>query len=286
MTPEDGPGIRIAGVVPCAGESTRMGEDKALLDAGGLTFLERVVGCLRTHCDPVVVVVRAGRHDIAAVARRAGASVLVNPDPADGPIASIRVALRHLIAQGDCAGMVLLPVDHPAVGAGTVGAVISAFSTAGRSGNGTARQSDRTPSIAVPMKDGRTGHPPLFGASVFDELLAPDLQGGARTVLHSDPGRVTRIEVDDPGLLLDIDTPADWRAAVDRGLLPSPVGGMASTGVVHGAASTGPIHGMTSGGSTDRMVSAGRTDGMAPAGPTDGIASKESGARTAGGDPA
>ena len=192
-----------------------MGEDKALLDAGGRPFLARVIDVLKAHCDPVLVVVRADRDDIARVAAQAGATVLINPDPADGPISSIRVALDALADNSDSCGMVLLPVDHPAVSADTVGAVVAAF----RMGEA---DTARAPEIVVPVVDGQTGHPPLFGSRVFTELMDRSLQGGARTVLHADPSRVLRFSVQDPGVLLDIDTPDDWDRAVATGLLEPP----------------------------------------------------------------
>ncbi len=223
-----------------------MGEDKALLDAGGQSFLERVVRTLAVHCDPVLVVVREERADLADVARAAGATVLFNPDPTPGPIASVRIALEHLAADPDCQGMVLLPVDHPAVRPETIEAICAAFSAAGAADGTIAGQTrdvsvqvdgeDRGPGregiadsghpsarIVVPVLNGRTGHPPLFGATVFAELQAPDLAGGARTVLHADPSRVLRLDVDDFGVTLDIDTPDDWRAAIQNGLLPAPI---------------------------------------------------------------
>ena len=204
---------RIAGVIPCAGVSRRMGEDKALIDAGGTSFLARGIRTLRPHCDPVLVVVRPERTDLANVARGEGATVLTNPDPSPGPIASIRIALAFAREGRDCDGMVLLPVDHPAVRTETVAAVCAAYRSA----------APETP-IVVPVLDGATGHPPLFGSAVFAELLAPELEGGARTVLHADPDRVLRLEVDDPGVTLDLDTPEDWRSAIQSGLLPPPSG--------------------------------------------------------------
>ncbi|NJD18716.1 MAG: nucleotidyltransferase family protein, partial [Gemmatimonadetes bacterium] len=110
--------MRVAGVVPAAGASTRMGAPKALLDAGGRSFVAAAVGALvGGGCDPVVVVTAAGPADVRRRAEAAGAVVLVNPDPGEGPITSLRIALAALGPGVD--GMAVLPVDHPAVRAET-----------------------------------------------------------------------------------------------------------------------------------------------------------------------
>lgn len=199
---------RIAGIVPCAGRSRRMGADKPSLDAGGERFLERTVATLARRCDPVVVVIAEGRPDLAERARSAGAEVRINADPGRGPISSIGVALRE--APDDWAGVMLLPVDHPAVAPDTVDAVADAF------------DADSGAAIVVPVVDGRTGHPPIFGRAVFAELLDPELEGGARAVLHRDEDRVRRVEVDDPGIRDDLDTAEGWETAIEEGRLAPP----------------------------------------------------------------
>lgn len=186
------------GVVPCAGRSTRMGRSKALLDADGASFLVRVVSALREGgCHPVVVVVRDAHGAEAALARELDAEVVLNPDPSPGPISSLRAALG---AVPGTEWMVVLPVDHPGVEAATVATLLAA-----------AREG--TAEIVLPRLGEERGHPALFRASVFPELLDPTLEGGARTVVRRDPGRVREVEVADPGVLQDIDEPEEYREA-------------------------------------------------------------------------
>ncbi len=189
----------IAAVVPCAGDSRRMGRSKALLDAGGRSFVSAVVGSLVAGgCDPVIVVVGEGQEDEERRARAAGAHVLVNPEPGDGPITSVRLALAALAA--GTAGLALLPVDHPLVRPETVQILLSAF----REGEAP---------VVLPIHDGRRGHPVVFRSSVFGELLDPGLEGGARTVVHAHLEAATLVSVDDAGVVADIDTPEAYRAA-------------------------------------------------------------------------
>lgn len=145
------------------------------------------------------VIVADGERSLAAEAEAAGASVLMNPAPGEGPITSLRIALAAL---GDSvAGFAYLPVDHPMVRADTVAQLLDA-----------ARASDAT--LTVPMYAGKRGHPAVFGRALFAELTDPALQGGARTVVHRHLPEALLVEVDDAGVLTDIDTPEAYTAVL------------------------------------------------------------------------
>ena len=177
-----------------------MGRPKALLRVEDQSFLERTVRALRGGgCDPVFVVVAPGDDHGEREAVAAGARVLVNPDPGEGPITSLRLALAEL--DDSAAGLVYLPVDHPMVRPETVGALL-----------GVARASGAA--LILPVYDSERGHPAVFGRALFAELSDPALEGGARTVTyrHLDDARL--VEVDDAGVLTDIDTPEIYEAAI------------------------------------------------------------------------
>lgn len=191
---------RVAGVVPCAGASTRMGTSKALLDAGGRSFLAAVVGSLfGGGCDPVVVVVGPGQEDERRRATAAGALVLDNPDPGEGPITSLRLALAALGEQVD--GVAFCPVDHPMVRPETVAELLDAFTGGGAP-------------VVLPVHQDRGGHPTLFRHTIFAELADPALEGGARTVVRRHLQQAIQLQVDDAGVVTDIDTPEAYRAAM------------------------------------------------------------------------
>jgi len=177
-----------------------MGSPKALLRVEGDTFMSRTVRALRTGgCDPVLVVVADGEEALTTEAETAGARVLINPAPGEGPITSLRLALATL--GNSVAGFAYLPVDHPMVRAETVSALIAAARDAGAV-------------LTVPTHEGRRGHPAIFGAALFAELTDPALEGGARTVVHRHLPRALLVEVDDAGVLTDIDTPEAYAAVV------------------------------------------------------------------------
>ena len=183
--------------MPACGLSTRMGSAKALLDAGGQSFLVRVVSALAAGgCSPVVVVAREAAGAVAAEAEAAGATVAVNPDPEEGPISSIRLALAGW--GGGMDGCAICPVDHPLVTGATVRSLAACLV-------------EESADIVIPTYGGRRGHPAIFHRRVFPELLDPDLPEGARTVVRRRPSRVRECAVEDAGVVADIDTPAEYR---------------------------------------------------------------------------
>ena len=173
-----------------------MGSAKALLDARGQSFLSRVVSALAGGCHPVVVVVRDPRGDVAAEAHARGAVVEVNPDPAEGPISSIRLALAKWGEGMDACAV--CPVDHPLVAAATVRLLAAGIA-------------DAEADILIPAYRGRRGHPAIFHRRLFEELLDPELPEGARTVVRRSPSRVREYAVDDAGVIADLDTPSQYR---------------------------------------------------------------------------
>jgi CTP:molybdopterin cytidylyltransferase MocA len=192
----------IAGVVPSSGSSTRMGKDKGLLQVGGRSFLRRTVDALTLGgCEPVLVVVAAGENELAREAAEAGASVLLNPEPGEGPITSLRIALAAL--DGSVDGVAHLPVDHPMVRAETVALLLAAARSTG---------SPHT----LPLYRSKRGHPAIFGSELFPELLDPTLEGGANTGVHRHLPDARLVEVEDGGVVIAIDTPAAYQAVIGR----------------------------------------------------------------------
>jgi molybdenum cofactor cytidylyltransferase len=234
------------GVVLCAGASSRMGQPKALLDAGGESFLQRTVRVLReAGVDDVLTVVgpdRTGRMASparaagAGVAPTAGTAVLTNPDPGAGILSSLQVAVREARRHPRVTHLLVVPVDLPCLESDTVRrALDAAASHPGR--------------IVRPTFQGVGGHPVVFPASVFAELLdesrvaggdpgpreregdgprAGDAEArtgmdrGARAVLARDPSRILTLPVDDPGVVTDVDTPDDYRRVFGRRPIPAP----------------------------------------------------------------
>jgi len=190
---------RIEGVLLAAGESRRMGFPKPLLRLNGETFLDHIGASMLQTVERLIIVVGAHRDAVrAAVPPNRRMSIVENPDYPQGQLSSIKVGLRAVSAEADAA-MVHL-VDHPTVLPETFARLAGAY-----------RSSHKQ--IVVTRCHGHRGHPVLFDRSVFDELQRASLDLGARAVVNANSARVIYVDVDDPGVLLDLDTPADLARA-------------------------------------------------------------------------
>ncbi len=187
--------MKIAGIILAAGRSRRMGSPKALLDWDGETVIEHMIGIIGAVADPVIVV--AGFHADAIRPKAARATLVVNPAPERGMLSSLQCGLRAVPA--DCDAVLFTPVDHPAVLAETVQA-LAAVSAA----------------LAIPVFEGRRGHPVLIVRSVADEILALPVEARASDVIRRHLDRAIMVEVNDRGVLEDIDDPAAYSRLLSR----------------------------------------------------------------------
>src|SRR5579864_7615479 len=117
-----------AGVILAAGESSRMGTDKALLpwppqtstlSSSNDTFLSAAIRSLASSTDFVLIVAGKNEAALAPVAYANGASLVTNPDPGRGQFSSLQVGLHEVLNRGRDAAMVTL-VDRPPVYAATI----------------------------------------------------------------------------------------------------------------------------------------------------------------------
>ena len=181
----------IAGIILAAGASSRMGSPKALLDYRGETFVERLVNLLSRVCDPVIVAL--GHHAAAIRARvERSAQMVINPDPDRGQLSSLQAALAAIPAEAE--GFLFIPVDCPAVELATVRRVAAAFES-------------RKPEtlLVIPRIGDKRGHPVFAVRSLAEELLALPPTGQARDVVHGHRAQTEYVNVDDPGILTDVD---------------------------------------------------------------------------------
>ena len=161
----------VAGVILAAGESRRMGRDKALLPFGPENFLDHLIAVLQGEASPLLVVLGHHAEQIESrIARAGGVEIVRNPDYALGQLSSLQAGLRALANQ-PVAGALVCLVDHPAITKEVVRTLLDRFGSRG------AR-------ILIPTSNGRRGHPVLFAASLFQELLDAPLEEGARSVVR------------------------------------------------------------------------------------------------------
>jgi molybdenum cofactor cytidylyltransferase len=193
----------IDGIVLAAGASSRMGQPKALLEVDGQPFLERAIQLLRhAGCRYVVVVVNDADDWITRLADATGGEPIINDQQRSEQIDSLRLGIANLPDGYDA--IIVLPVDFPRVQQETVNALVAQF------------RKQPVP-VLNPAFDGKPGHPVIFSRDVVAELLRPDLPEGARTVIDRHIAEAKTLEVNDAGVLIDIDTPADFREHVEGG---------------------------------------------------------------------
>ena len=203
--------MKIVGILLAAGRGKRFDasgvQNKLLQPVAGHASIAAASAHAMLAALPCVIAVvpqNAAAKALAQVLRHAGCEVTACPDAGLGMGASLVHALRHSLPGAD--GWIIALADMPYVAPGTIAALRAAL----EDGAG----------IAAPFYHGQRGNPVAFGARYLQHLLALEGDQGARSILAANV--VTKVEVNDPGILHDIDTPSD----LDKtGTLP--VGGQA-----------------------------------------------------------
>ena len=197
--------MSLAGVVLSGGRSARMGAPKALLDFRGKPFVVRILEALEAlEVKTRVVVVGPDAPRIRPALAGHDCIIVENGDVDGGPISSLRAALRVLQPLQPSAALAW-PVDLPHVRVNTVERLLEAFRRAPPS----------TPAV-VPTFAERRGHPVLWGAGTFEELLTSEAANrqGARAVLREHASEIVSLPVDDPAVIDDLNTPEDYERLV------------------------------------------------------------------------
>jgi molybdenum cofactor cytidylyltransferase len=198
------------GVILAAGESTRMGTDKALLpwppSAGGRpstgqTFLSAAIRVFSTFNDFVVVVVGNNEPNLAPAVYAAGGFLVRNPAPERGQFSSLQVGLQEVLNRGRDAAMITL-VDRPPVRAATLEKLRATFEAAASRGKWA----------VVPEYGGKHGHPILVGREMIEAFLKAPATASARDVEHQNLQHIEYFPLDDPFVALNVDTPQDYAA--------------------------------------------------------------------------
>jgi molybdenum cofactor cytidylyltransferase len=190
----------LAAAILAAGESKRMGQPKALVPFQGSTFVEHLIAATRhARVGITRVVLGAGAEGIRAQLKIDPAWIVVNGDWPKGQLSSIHAAIRSLPA-GATDGILVCPVDHPLISADLVGRLIAAFESSGKM-------------IVLPKYGGRRGHPVIFRAALYEELLAASAEVGARQVVWNHAAEVAEVETEEEGVILNLNDPETVRKA-------------------------------------------------------------------------
>ncbi|HWR39505.1 MAG TPA: NTP transferase domain-containing protein [Patescibacteria group bacterium] len=184
-------------IILAAGFSARMGEFKPLLPMGESTALQMVVQCFcQAGIADVRIVTGHKADELVPVLATLPVTAVHNPDYAEGMFSSVQTGIRSL--PESIKACFVLPVDTPLVKSASIEKLVQAFA-------------EQDVAVVYPLFDGRRGHPPLIGRECFADIMSSDGTGGLRAVLNRFSARAREVALDDPGALMDMDTPEDYQ---------------------------------------------------------------------------
>lgn len=181
----------ITGLLLAAGSSRRFGGHKLLTEIDGRPLVLHAAECLR-DCHRLLAIVRSDDIPLQQCLHSADIEMVFNPRADRGMGGSLACGVA---ASRSSDGWCILPADMPFISPATGRQVIQALQAGAQ--------------IAAPYFQGRRGHPVGFSRAYRDQLLALAGDTGAREILARESQAVVRLEIDDAGILRDIDTPHD-----------------------------------------------------------------------------
>ena len=194
---------RIAGVVLAAGRASRMGSNKLVAELDGEPIVRRTVrAVLGSRARPVIVVTGHEADAVRAALGGLDVSFVHNPDFADGMSTSLRAGVA---AAGAVDAALICLGDMPRLAPAHLDAVIDAY----RAGSAD--------DIVVPTSDRKRGNPVLWPRGYFAEIATLSGDVGARALLERHADHVRLVAIDDPAILVDVDTPAALAELRQRG---------------------------------------------------------------------
>lgn len=193
---------RVWAVVLAAGESRRMGEPKLLLPFKGKTIIEKVLeNILSSRVQRVVVVVGAIREKIERRIQNFPVYTTYNPSFRQGMLSSVQRGIDFLPHESQAA-LVFLG-DQPSIPSEVVDRVMEVFL--------------KTPQgIAVPVYQNKRGHPIVIDLKYREEVKNLNPKKGLRDLTHKQTEDICEVEVDNPGILRDIDDRKDYRRELTK----------------------------------------------------------------------
>ncbi len=186
-------------IILAAGFSTRMGTQKLLLPYNDTTMIETVIdNILGSKVDQVLVVLGNDADEVKRRIGRRPVKFYHNQHPEDGMLSSVMCGFKGLPADANTALVYL--GDQPNIPPSITNTIIEAYN-------------ENLYGIVIPVHNHRRGHPLLVDLKYRNEVFKLDLEKGLRSLMHLFPEDVLEVDVDEPGILVDIDTREDYSNA-------------------------------------------------------------------------
>ena len=194
---------QVAAIVLAAGGSQRMGRPKQLLPIRGRPMVRHVTEAVAaTGLAQVIAVTGAHAEEVAAALADLPVEIVVNESWTEGMSGSMRAGLRVLRPEIQAALLVL--GDQPALTTDLLQLLVNRYRATGAP-------------IVAPFYQGQRGNPVLFDRVLFSELLAVKGDRGGRLLIARHKEQVEWVEVDDPAVIMDIDSPQDYQRILGAG---------------------------------------------------------------------
>jgi molybdenum cofactor cytidylyltransferase len=190
-----------AGVVLAAGNSSRMGKDKALLTTNGETFLAGAIRRLSQVCDLVIVVTGRNADVLRPVVYENAGFLVINREPERGQFSSLKIGLQEVMKRGRDTAFIAL-VDRPAPGVQTLQRLQEIFM----------RSNPEETWAVVPEYQGRHGHPFIAAREMIEVFLRAADDATARDVEHTHQKKILYLPVGDPNVVANINTPEEYES--------------------------------------------------------------------------
>jgi molybdenum cofactor cytidylyltransferase len=196
------PGARVSAIILAAGTSTRMGQAKQLLPLGDTTVLAQTLKNTRhARLHEIVLVLGSSAEAIRHQLPLLDLKLVINPEYQQGIASSLRLGICALDPHSDATLIIL--GDQPFTRPETLEQIADAY------------HRSRAP-IVIPSYQGTRGNPVLLDRSVFEEAMVLQGDTGCRALFSKHLGEIVNVEVEDDGVLLDIDNPEDYQLLTKR----------------------------------------------------------------------
>jgi molybdenum cofactor cytidylyltransferase len=189
-------------IILAAGESTRMGFPKMLLDFHGKTMLENVIiNVIRSEVENTMVVLGADRNILIELIEKYSVSNCYNANYKEGMLSSVKCGFNNLPA--DFKAVLIFQGDQPLITTKVINAIIEAYNSADKG-------------IVIPVYNKKRGHPLLIDRKYRDEIEKLDTRLGLRSLAYQFHDDVLEVETADPGILRDFDTYEEYKKEINQ----------------------------------------------------------------------